>query len=72
MGIAYHISTNYFGKTMKREYLYTIRWTQPYATDYMRPYLKHLREEVDRAIEAQLDRNEFTQAKEVIERIKNM
>ena len=57
---------------MKREYLYTIRWTQPYATDYMRPYLKHLREEVDRAIEAQLDRNEFTQAKEVIERIKNM
>jgi hypothetical protein len=54
---------------MNKQYLYTLRWTQPYATDQMRPYLRTLREAVDRSIEAQLDRNEFPQAKEVIARI---
>jgi hypothetical protein len=52
-----------------QKYLYTIKWTQPYATDRMRPYLRDMREAVDRAIEFQLERNEFPQAKEEIERI---
>ena len=54
---------------MNERHLYTLRWTQPYATDQMRPYLRNLREAVDRAIEVQLERNECPQAKEVIERI---
>jgi hypothetical protein len=51
------------------KYLYTIRWSQPYATYQMRPYLRQLRNDYEKAIEAQLERKEFTQAIEVIERI---
>jgi len=54
---------------MNQRYLYTIRWTQPYSTNYERPYLRQLHEAVERAIEAQVARNECPQAKQVIERI---
>ena len=54
---------------MNPKYLYTIRWTQPYATQTLRPYLRGLQEGMERAIEAQVERNECPQAKEVIERI---
>jgi len=54
---------------MNPKYLYTIRWSQPYATYQMRPYLRQLRDDYEKIIEAQLERNEFTHAKEVIERI---
>jgi len=54
---------------MTERHLYTLRWTQPYATDQMRPYLRTLREALDRSIEDKLNRNEFDQAKEVIARI---
>ena len=54
---------------MNPKYLYTIRWSQPYATYQMRPYLRQLRNDYEKAIEAQLERKEFTQANEVIERI---
>ena len=54
---------------MEPKYLYTIRWTQPYATYQMRPYLRHLRNEYERVIEDRLERNEFDDAKQVIERI---
>jgi len=54
---------------MNSKYLYTIKWSQPYATYQMRPYLRHLRNDYEKIIEAQLERKEFTQAKEVIERI---
>jgi hypothetical protein len=56
---------------MNERYLYTIRWTQPYSTHYERPYLRQLHEAVERAIEAQVERNECTEAKQLIERIKN-
>jgi hypothetical protein len=52
-----------------RKYLYTIKWTQPYATERQRPYLRSMHEAVERAIEAQLERKEWPQAREVIERI---
>ena len=52
-----------------RKYLYTIKWTQPYATEYQRPYLRSMYEAVERAIEAQLARKEWTDAKREIERI---
>ena len=54
---------------MEPKYLYTIRWTQPYSTWKMRPYLRQLREEYEQIIEAKLSRNEFQDAKREIERI---
>jgi hypothetical protein len=54
---------------MNPKYLYTIKWSQPYATYQMRPYLRQLRNDYEKVIEAQLERKEFTQANEVIERI---
>jgi len=54
---------------MEPRHLYTLKWTQTYSTQYERPYLRQLHEAVERAIEAQVERNECPQAKEVIERI---
>jgi hypothetical protein len=54
---------------MEPKHLYTIRWTQPYATYQMRPYLRHLRNEYEIQIEAKLDRGEFDDAKTVLKRI---
>jgi hypothetical protein len=51
------------------KYLWSIKWTQPYATYQMRPYMRQLREEYELQIEARLARNEFDDAKQVIERI---
>jgi len=54
---------------MNPKHLYTIRWTQPYATYQMRPYLRQLREDYDVEIEAKLACNEFDDAKAILERI---
>jgi hypothetical protein len=54
---------------MNSKYLYTIKWTQPYATYKMRPYLRQLRNEYEIQLEAKLARGEFDDAKKVIERI---
>lgn len=54
---------------MNPKNLYTIRWTQPYATYQMRPYLRQLREDYEVQIENKLDRGEFGDAKAVLERI---
>jgi hypothetical protein len=54
---------------MEPKHLYTIRWTQPYATYQMRPYLRHLRNEYDQVIEDKLSRNEFGDATRELERI---
>jgi len=54
---------------MEPRHLYTLRWTQPYSTQYERPYLRSLHEAVERAIEAQVERNDCPEAKELIERI---
>ena len=54
---------------MNKQHLYTIRWTQPYATYQMRPYLRHLRNEYDQVIEDKLSRNEFGDATRELERI---
>ena len=54
---------------MNPKYLYTIKWTQPYATYQMRPYLRN---EYETQIEAKLSRGEFDDAKKVIERIMSL
>jgi len=55
---------------VKREYLWTIKWTQPYATSWQRPYLRGLQEQMEQVIETVLENGNYTDAKEVIERIK--
>jgi hypothetical protein len=54
---------------MEPKHLYTIKWTQPYATYQMRPYLRQLRNEYEQMIEAQLERKHWPEATELIERI---
>lgn len=55
---------------MTPRHLYTIRWTQPYATDRLRPYLRHLQEELEQVIETLLEHKQFNEANEVINRIR--
>jgi len=55
---------------MEPKHLYSLRWTQPYSTYKERPYLRSLHEAVERAIEAQVERNDCPEAKAVIERIR--
>jgi hypothetical protein len=57
---------------MNPKHLYTIRWTQPYATDRLRPYLRQLQEELEQTIEALLEFKQFDEANEVINRIKSL
>jgi hypothetical protein len=56
---------------MTPRHLYTIRWTQPYATDQLRPYLRHLQEEMERTVEQWLiDEPDYPDANELINRIR--
>jgi hypothetical protein len=55
---------------MEPKYLYTIKWTQPYATQYQRPYMRGLQEQMEQVVEHWLEDGDFTEAREVIERIK--
>ena len=54
------------------KHLYTIRWTQPYATDRLRPYLRHLQEELEQVIETLLEHKQFDDADAVINKIKSL
>jgi len=54
---------------MNPQHLYTIRWTQPYATYQMRPYLRQLRNDYEVQIEDKLARGQFDDAKAVLEKI---
>lgn len=55
---------------MNPRHLYTIRWTQPYATNSLRPYLRRLQLELEQAIEHRLEQGDFTEALAVIERVR--
>ncbi len=55
---------------MKKEYLYTIRWTQPYATNWQRPYLRSLQEQMEQVIENILEDSKYSEANEIISSIK--
>lgn len=57
---------------MNPKHLYTIRWTQPYATDRLRPYLRHLQEELEQVIETLLEHKQFDDANNVIDRIRSL
>jgi hypothetical protein len=55
---------------MEPKYLYTIKWTQPYATGWQRPYLRGLQQQMEQVIENILEQSDYNEAKEVIERIR--
>ena len=55
---------------MNNKYLYTVRWTQPYATDWQRPYLRGLQQQMEQVIENMLEHSKFEDANAVIERVK--
>jgi hypothetical protein len=58
---------------MNPKHLYTIRWTQPYATDQLRPYLRQLQEEMERTVEQWLiDEPDYPDANELINRIRSL
>ena len=55
---------------MEPKHLYTIRWTQPYATYKQRPYLRSLQEQLEQKVEQWLeDEPAYPDAKAVLERI---
>jgi hypothetical protein len=55
---------------MEPKYLYTIRWTQPYATPYQRPYMRSLQEQIEQVVERWLeDKTDYPEAKKVIRKI---
>lgn len=55
---------------MEPKRLYNIKWTQPYPTERLRPYLRQLQEELEDMIEASLEYGDMDEAKEVIDRVK--
>ena len=57
---------------MEPRHYYTIKWTQPYPTDQLRPFLRAMQQELEASIEAQLDEMVYTDALAVIERIKQL
>ena len=56
---------------MEPRHLYTIKWTQPYATSNQRPYLRGLQEQMEQVIETLLDVSEFQEANDIIRRIQH-
>jgi hypothetical protein len=57
---------------MNSKHLYTIRWTQPYATYQMRPYMRMLRDQYEAEIEAGLERGQFDDARTELKRIMSL
>ena len=57
---------------MEPKYLYTIKWTQPYATQYQRPYMRGLQEQMEQVVECWLEDGDYSDAKEVIARIMSL
>ena len=54
---------------MINRHLYTVRWTQPYATYMQRPSLRAQQEHLEKLIEIVLDQGKVDEAKKVLERI---
>jgi len=57
---------------LPRKHLYTIKWTQAYATYHMRPYLRGVLQSIERGIEIQLENKQWPEAKQLIERIRKL
>lgn len=53
---------------MNKRHLYTVQWTQPYATGFQRPYIRGLQEQFEQIVEAALEHSNFEEANEVIKK----
>jgi hypothetical protein len=54
---------------MEPKYLWTIKWTQPYATDHQRPYLRGLQQQMEQVVEHWLEDGDYSDANRELERI---
>ena len=54
------------------KYNFTYRWTQQYPTNQLRPYLRQMMEEQEQLIEFELEKGDFKEATEVINKIKSL
>jgi len=54
---------------MEPRHLWTMKWTQPYSNNWERPYLRQLHSDFEQLVEHQLEDGDFTEAKQLIERI---
>ena len=57
---------------MEPKYLYTIKWTQPYATNYQRPYMRSLQEQMEQVVEHWLEDGDYSDANKELERIMSL
>ena len=57
---------------MEPRHLWTIQWTQPYATTYQRPYLRGLQEQLEQIVEHWLEDGDYSEALGIINKIKEM
>jgi hypothetical protein len=57
---------------MEPKHLWTIKWTQPYATEYQRPYLRGLQEQMEQVVEYWLEDGDYSDANKVIDKIKSL
>lgn len=53
-------------------YKFTYRWTQPYSTQQLRPYLRNQMDEHEKLLEQELEKGNFKEANEVISYIKSL
>jgi hypothetical protein len=54
---------------MDPKYLWTNKWTQPYATDHQRPYLRGLQQQMEQIVEHWLEDGDYSDANRELERI---
>lgn len=58
---------------MEPKHIWSIKWTQPYATNNLRPYLRDMQEHLERLIEQVLEEDcNYKEANAVINRIKSL
>lgn len=61
------------GRVNMEKHYYTVRWTQPYATEYLRPYLRDMQKQLEDNIESYLEESKnYADAQALIERIKKL
>jgi hypothetical protein len=54
------------------KYNFTYSWTQQYPTHQLRPYLRQMMEEQEQLIEFELEKGDFKEANEIINKIKSL
>ena len=56
---------------MEPKHIWTLKWSQPYSTEYSSDFVAHLRDLYNELVEASLDEGDFEEANQVIANIKS-